>query len=121
MWECAVQPVLEHLGLLDQQSSHDEKPLMWWHSSGSVGQLPLHAAGIYEDGSTENAVNYVYSSYTPALKALGYARARQASSAALTKPEVLVVAMPETPDGKSKDLDVDPEIRSYASDPPARM
>jgi len=112
LWEAAVQPILERLGFLHQMHCHHHKPLLWWHSSGLVSQLPLHAAGIYEDGSKENAMNYVCSSYTPTLKALRYARARQASSTATTKPEALVVAMPETPDGKSRDLKVNPEIRA---------
>jgi tetratricopeptide (TPR) repeat protein len=112
LWEAAVRPVLHSLEFLDQKYCHNHKPLMWWHSSGLVGQLPLHAAGIYEDGSKENAMNYVCSSYTPTLKALRYARARQASSTTTTKPEALVVAMPETPDGKSRDLKVNPEIRA---------
>ncbi|MCJ1237290.1 hypothetical protein MMC14_005275 [Varicellaria rhodocarpa] len=115
LWKTTVRPVLEYLGLLDFMPLHDEKPLLWWHSSGPMSLLPLHAAGIYANDSTENGPSYIYSSYIPTIKALDHARARQALSNNGTKPSALIIGMPSTPDGKSKDLNVNAEIRAIRS------
>lgn len=68
LWECIVKPVLTSLKL----SPHPETlPHIWWCSTGALAFLPMHAAGIYEQGSPDlRLTNYVISSYTPTLSKL---------------------------------------------------
>ena len=115
LWETTVRPILEYLGLLTLIPLHDAKSLLWWHSSGRMSLLPLHAAGIYANSSTENRPTHIYSSYILTIKALDHARTREALSNNTTKPSALIIGMPSTPDGKSKDLNINPETRAIRS------
>jgi CHAT domain-containing protein len=45
-----------------------------WCPVGALGFLPIHAAGVYSEGSLECCSDYVVSSYTPTLSALRKAR-----------------------------------------------
>ncbi|MFJ3306339.1 CHAT domain-containing protein [Streptomyces sp. NPDC086549] len=88
LWEAVAEPVLTAL---------DPAPgsRLWWCPTGPLALLPLHAAGRYgQEGSACSVLDRVVSSYTPTLRALGYARSRPAGSAA-GLGEALVVAVPD--------------------------
>ncbi|KAF1345096.1 CHAT domain-containing protein [Delphinella strobiligena] len=96
LWESAVRPVLEQLGLL-QITKTQPLTRLWWVMSGPLGLLPLHAAGR---GHQENVYNHVISSYTPSLAALAFAR--QCEKNAETVPaKAALITMPQTPGGLS--------------------
>ncbi|QRV97363.1 CHAT domain protein [Ceratobasidium sp. AG-Ba] len=68
MWSSIVEPVLKALGYT-KNDSPNELPYVTWCTTGTISQLPLHAAGMY-DGQTPNAPDLVVSSYAPTLTAL---------------------------------------------------
>ena len=109
MWDVAVGPVLKELGFLDPPSS-GALPRIWWLTSGFLGSLPLHSAGYYGQGSTQNALFRVISSYIPSFKALAYARERRLKAVTKAEQRGLIVTMPKTVG--MKDLDVQEEARS---------
>lgn len=74
-------------------------PRIWWIGVGIASFLPFHAAGDHSPGSTENTFSRAISSYTPTIKALGYARERT-SRLSNQISKLLIVTMPTTP-GKS--------------------
>ena len=99
LWDTAVDPVLESLGLAETPSADDVWPRVWWVGSGLLGLLPIHAAGYHD--SNRNALDRVISSYTPTVKALAYAQQR-ASHVAPRKPQhVALIGMPTTPHFKN--------------------
>ena len=65
-------------------------------TSGLLGRLPLHAAGDHEEGSTENTLDRVISSYIPSLKSLDYARDKEKKRSKEEVQKCLLVAMPVT-------------------------
>ncbi len=112
LWDEAVGPVMEalerdgHLAVEHGESgeSGEEKlPRVWWAPGGLLGQLPVHAAGHHTAPAGEarprTVMDRAVSSYTPTVRALGYARERASSPAAppLAAPRSLIVAMPTTP------------------------
>ncbi|KAF8196335.1 CHAT domain-containing protein [Mycena galopus ATCC 62051] len=66
LWEQVVKPVFNSLNL--EKSTHP--PRLWWCPTGPFAFLPIHAAGIYKNKSTDCVSDYVVSSYTPTLSAL---------------------------------------------------
>ncbi|KAJ7879170.1 tetratricopeptide repeat-containing protein [Mycena leptocephala] len=67
LWTGIAIPVFQCLSL--QKS--DTPPRLWWCPTGAFAFLPIHAAGIYTEGSMQEATaDYVISSYTPTLTAL---------------------------------------------------
>ncbi|KDQ61273.1 hypothetical protein JAAARDRAFT_710165 [Jaapia argillacea MUCL 33604] len=64
LWNKVVKPVISALEI--QKS--DEPVRLWWCPTGPFASLPLHAAGIQEDGDT--AMDYVISSYLTSLSHL---------------------------------------------------
>jgi CHAT domain-containing protein len=58
-----------------QKASGRDRPRIHWCPVGSLVFLPVHAAGVYAEGSLECCSDYVVSSYTPTLSALHRARA----------------------------------------------
>ncbi|MEV0534026.1 CHAT domain-containing protein [Kitasatospora sp. NPDC050463] len=137
-WDHVTGPVLDRLGL-SGAAPGGPWPRVWWSPGGALSALPLHAAGHHDDavpdvlpdavpdgrrgpgataGSPRTVLDRVISSYTPTVRALAYARARE------TAPEpgrsvvdgpspdgrspdgpwgadgLLAVAMPETPDAR---------------------
>jgi len=99
LWTSCVQPILNELHLLETRDSSD-LPRIWWIGSGAASTLPFHAAGRYtHPNTTETALRWVLSSYTPTIKALTHARPR--SSLALQTQsgprKMTFVLMPETP------------------------
>ncbi|MGQ4336321.1 CHAT domain-containing protein, partial [Streptomyces hayashii] len=121
LWDEAVGPVMEalerdgHLAVEHAESddsgesgqageSGEEKlPRVWWAPGGLLGQLPVHAAGHHTATAGEarprTVMDRAVSSYTPTVRALGYARERSSSPAARppAAPRSLIVAMPTTP------------------------
>ena len=68
--------------------------------------MPFHAAGVHANGSRDNAFSRVVSSYTPSIKALGYAcsqirhaQSRHAQSNQTAQEQMLITLMPTTPKG----------------------
>ncbi|TKA21868.1 hypothetical protein B0A50_08740 [Salinomyces thailandicus] len=63
--------------------------------------MPFHAAGTHTGASLDNALNKVISSYTPSIKALGYARSqiKHTQFGQPTRDQMLITLMPETPRG----------------------
>ncbi|KAL7928131.1 CHAT domain-containing protein [Trichoderma chlorosporum] len=76
----------------------DQLPRIWWVMSGLMSIFPLHAAG--EDwgaeSSFENTASHVISSYIPTIKALKYARDKNASNESGEGRSFLIASMPET-------------------------
>ncbi|KAJ6459841.1 CHAT domain-containing protein [Mycena sanguinolenta] len=66
LWRSVVKPVLS---ALKSQKAADP-PRLWWCPTGPFTFLPIHAAGLYEDNSTDCLSDYFISSYTPTLSAL---------------------------------------------------
>lgn len=95
LWEVAVSPVLQNLGLCPGRPG-ETLSRVWWIANGIMGLAPIHAAGLYNDKgkSSECTSRYVVSSYIPSLKALEFFRKRE-----LTRldRDFLVVPVPSTP------------------------
>ncbi|MFI6528906.1 CHAT domain-containing protein [Streptomyces uncialis] len=92
LWTAVTGPVLGHLGLTAGPPPGQEPPRIWWSPGGPLGALPLHAAA--PDGTGSGALDLVVSSYTPTVRALRHARAReQGRPAAAGRP--LIVSVPE--------------------------
>jgi len=92
LWDSVAGPVLERLGLTRPAGDHATPQRIWWVPCGPIAYFPLHAAG----GLNRSALDFVISSYTPTVRALAQTRARPV--AARSKPKVLAVGMPQTPD-----------------------
>ncbi|MET0233743.1 MAG: CHAT domain-containing protein, partial [Kibdelosporangium sp.] len=84
LWESINEPVLAALGHTTTPGANQQWPRVWWLPIGSLGVLPLHAAGFTPDR--------VISSYTPTIRAL--LRARRPPAGARRH---LAVAMSRTP------------------------
>ena len=96
LWDAAAEPVLTHLGFTGPPAAEEDWPRLWWVPGGLLGLLPLHAAGYHRSaGRSRTVLDRVVSSYTPTLRALGYARQREGTS---PPASTLIVAMPSTPD-----------------------
>lgn len=87
LWDVIAEPVLETLGTPTSQR-------LWWCPIGLLSHLPLHAAGR----GYQSVLDRVVSSYTPTIRALGYARANRRQSA--TQVKTLVVGIPHIPNSK---------------------
>ncbi|MEV5410337.1 CHAT domain-containing protein [Thermopolyspora sp. NPDC052614] len=98
LWDTVAEPVLRTLGH-DLPPEDGVWPRVWWAPGGILGLLPLHAAGHHVTApgtpSGHTVMDRVVSSYTPTVRALGYARGRTRDPAQETKS--LIVAMPDTP------------------------
>ncbi|KEP46588.1 aromatic di-alanine and TPR containing protein [Rhizoctonia solani 123E] len=68
LWSDIVQPVLSHLGFLDN-TPKSCLPHITWCPTGLLTFLPLHAAGDYSQPQSK-VFNYAISSYIPTLTAL---------------------------------------------------
>ncbi|KAL7954335.1 hypothetical protein V8C34DRAFT_319923 [Trichoderma compactum] len=69
LWHAVCHPCWNALGIKDAVSD-DNWPHIWWISTGHLGQIGLHAAGIYKQGSKETVLDRAISSYAPSIKAL---------------------------------------------------
>ncbi|KAL6229216.1 CHAT domain-containing protein [Aspergillus navahoensis] len=103
LWSTCVSKVLAKLRAMRVLPSRDTR--VWWMGTGVASGLPFHAAGRHVPGSTETTLDHCIPSYTPGIKALGYARECVSRAAAQLTPtgqtptttSILVVAMPTTP------------------------
>ncbi|KZV73849.1 hypothetical protein PENSPDRAFT_749706 [Peniophora sp. CONT] len=94
MWTWIVQPILVALDLATL--TRDERlPHIIWCSTGPLMQLPLHAAGIYDEPHGPRVYDFVVSSYTPSLSALKRSL-REIDEPQATR-DVLIVTQPSTP------------------------
>jgi hypothetical protein len=99
LWDCAIGPVLEFLDLIRRNSVKSEAvpvPRIWWVNGGALSAFPLHAAGKYSTGSTENAMSHVVSSYVSSLRMLRHLRVLAKRSRIAAETEAVIVAMSTT-------------------------
>ena len=108
IWDVAVKPVLETLGLLWQHKPPPVLPCLWWVGGGLMSLLPLHAAGDHQVDSTENTMSHVVSSYAPSLKALQFSQKKAWTPPKTEDTKILVVTMPKTLG--HADLNVEDEV-----------
>ena len=96
LWTVVAKPVLDALGF---SSRPIDKPLprVWWILTGQLSQLPIHAAGRWNEDPRESVMERVISSYSPSIKALVHSRQKSSVSYDNTLNHV-VVAMHKTPD-----------------------
>jgi CHAT domain-containing protein len=99
LWDLVVKPVLEKLGMLHGINHLKELPRIWWVGGGIMSLMPLHAAGDFSTGSTENTLSHAICSYIPTLKMLQFLRGKQSSPISSGIPKLLIVSMPTTPGG----------------------
>ncbi|KAK4169546.1 CHAT domain-containing protein [Cladorrhinum sp. PSN259] len=78
LWNVVARPVLDELGFKNAVTDVNW-PRIWWVPTGPLSQLPLHAAGLYSQGSTETVLDRVMSSYTSSVKALVRGRRQRRS------------------------------------------
>ncbi|KAF3182281.1 hypothetical protein TWF751_007322 [Orbilia oligospora] len=97
LWDTAVGPILDALGLLSPPVNEDDEwPRIWWIPTGQLSLLPLHAAGCHLPGSTKTALDRVVSSYSSSIKALLYSRQSSQAMAEFTPGKALLVSMDKT-------------------------
>ncbi|VDC02451.1 unnamed protein product [Peniophora sp. CBMAI 1063] len=94
LWSWVVHPILQELGLITEPSGEPSSHIVWC-PTGPLTQLPLHAAGNYNQREPRLRVfDFVMSSYTPSLSALLRCLGKDVSG---TLPRMLVVAQSYTP------------------------
>jgi hypothetical protein len=104
LWDVAVGPVLDRLGITGPPGQGEVWPRLWWCVSGLLSFLPLHAAGHHGtrfDATPATVIDRVISSSTPTIRALAYARRPRPADPGDTAGiggRVLAVAMPHTAD-----------------------
>lgn len=108
LWEVAVEPVFEGLGLIaigDPVPAGDpvavnncKLPRVWWIGVGPLAMAPFHAAGDHSIGSTRNTLSLAISSYISTIKALSYAREKKLELLSNPDSRLLLIAMPTTLD-----------------------
>lgn len=106
LWEVAVKPVIENLGLDRKQRLPGPLGRVCWITNGEMGLLPLHAAG----NDTQNTLDYVVSSYTTTLQVLKFSKERHESMPVHNKLKMLIVPAPKK--AGSKNLETAKEIGS---------
>ncbi|KAJ3530438.1 hypothetical protein NMY22_g8567 [Coprinellus aureogranulatus] len=97
LWVDIVKPILDAL----QISKFDAAPgsiqkRVWWCPTGRLSFLPIHAAGIYDDRSSESVMDYVVSSYTPTVASL-VDRVKNQRFIERSKSGLLLTSQPEAP------------------------
>lgn len=109
LWDTVARPSLNGLGIQGPVQRSDDGtttdwPHVWWILSGSLTQLPIHAAGLYHSdrpGSVdgESVLDRTMSSYALSIKALIYGRRLHAHESYASPPpaKALLVAMETTP------------------------
>lgn len=98
LWHAICHPCLDALGIKDAVFD-DNWPHIWWIPTGLLSQLPLHAAGIYRQGSKETVLDRAISSYASSIKALLHGRKNRIQKPRQPPSEdsALIVSMQETP------------------------
>ncbi|KZV70887.1 hypothetical protein PENSPDRAFT_427625, partial [Peniophora sp. CONT] len=97
LWAWVVRPVLEMLGFIKEKDvSGNPLPHVVWCPTGPLTQLPLHAAGLYDQKKPSPRIfDYVVSSYTSSLSALLGCLEKKDKHRA--PPSMLLVAQTNTP------------------------
>jgi tetratricopeptide (TPR) repeat protein len=100
LWHSCVKGILDHISTLHERQDQP-LPRVWWIGCGLASSMPFHAAGIHVNLSRDNALSKVISSYTPSVKALGYARSqiKHTRDDQPTQDQMLITLMPGTPQG----------------------
>lgn len=93
LWDAAVEPVFNELGLYAVKSG--ELPRVWWIGVGCLSAAPFHAAGDHSRRSTRNTLSRAISSYIPTIKALSFARQKKLNLGLNCR--LLLITMPTTP------------------------
>lgn len=99
LWKSVCCPCLEELGF-HHPVTDGNWPRVWWVPTGGLCQLPLHAAGIHEDGSADSVLDRVMSSYAVSINALRHSRKtpiRRRQKDGSVSDEALLVSMRNTP------------------------
>jgi hypothetical protein len=99
LWDNAVKPILDKLGLLREANCAEKISRIWWVGGGMMSLMPLHAAGEHTLSSVENTLSHVVSSYSPSLKMLQFLRGKPPISLDNETRKLLIVSMPTTPGG----------------------
>ncbi|KAF4448532.1 hypothetical protein F53441_8069 [Fusarium austroafricanum] len=104
LWHACVKHIVAEISDSQvHQSQSQSLPRVWWIGCGLASSMPFHAAGVHRRGSNENAYCRMISSYTPSIKALGYAQkqAKRAQEALVAQDasEMLIAVMPTSPKG----------------------
>ena len=100
LWDTLAEPVLAALHVTGPPDPDQPWPRVWWCPTGPLTLLPLHAAGYHDSSgraAARSVLDRVISSYTPTLQALIHAR-RPSSSPGGYEHQMLIVALPDTPD-----------------------
>jgi tetratricopeptide (TPR) repeat protein len=97
LWDALCRPCLNALDLkspiLDENWSH-----IWWIPTDALSCIPIHAAGCYDQGSTETVLDRTMSSYALTIKSLLHGRKRNLTSVGVpARQAALLVAMRNTP------------------------
>jgi tetratricopeptide (TPR) repeat protein len=113
LWDVAIGRVLQELNIIHTPLDGNW-PHVWWVGSGWLSILPIHAAG-YHDGSSNNIIDRVISSYTPTIRSLFYAR-KTVESQSLMSPtsKALLVGVPKATGLKSLPF-VEKEVEQVAT------
>ncbi len=103
LWDAITGPVLDDLGYTARPEIGALWPRIWWAPTGLLSLLPLHAAGHHEARGAAvppTVLDRVVSSFTPTVRALGYARQRLSDPRPVPDrtalPKLLVVSLPDT-------------------------
>lgn len=100
LWDAVCRPCLDALGFT-APVTNGIYARVFWIPTGSLSYLPLHAAGLYGQGSRETVMDRVMSSYALSIKALFHGRRRSRPRATTpgngtTTGSALLVAMEQT-------------------------
>ncbi|WKT54189.1 Tetratricopeptide-like helical domain superfamily [Fusarium oxysporum f. sp. vasinfectum] len=102
LWHACVKHIVAEISA-SQAHPSEGLPRVWWIGSGLASSMPFHAAGVHRRGSKENAYCRMTSSYTPSIKALGYAQkqAKRVEEALMAQDTntMLIAVMPTSPKG----------------------
>ncbi|KAF5540765.1 30S ribosomal S17P protein [Fusarium mexicanum] len=97
LWDALCHPCLGALGLTSPVFD-DNWPHIWWIPTDALSCIPIHAAGRYNQGSTETVLDRATSSYALTIKSLLHGRKRSlASGRESQRKSALLVAMRNTP------------------------
>lgn len=98
LWKSCVKPIMDDLGYGICQSN-SPAPRVWWIGAGVASFLPFHAAGEWSPALVSMTIGRVTSSYTPSIRALIHAKARQSQpgKSALSEQKLMLATMPTTP------------------------